>query len=323
MCTACPPHQMKTNYPFFIRLRKIYAMLDYAALSALAAVVREGSFERAARALHVTPSAISQRIRLLEERVGCALVVRDQPCRATETGRRLCQHVDHVRLLEQELQTTLPMLAPEGVARVSLPIAVNADSLATWLAPAIARFAAEQPVLMEVAVDDQDHTTEWLRSGAVLAAVTATARPAAGCNSRPLGAMRYVAAASPAFMARHFADGVGAGTLAQAPSLLFNNKDELQARWARRLCHRHVSLPHHTLPSPQGFVTAALAGMGWGLHPQALIAPYLEDGSLVELVPDTPLDVPLHWQHARAASALLGGLSREVMAAARVALRAP
>jgi LysR family transcriptional regulator (chromosome initiation inhibitor) len=77
-------------------------MLDYAALSALAAVIREGSFERAARALNVTPSAISQRIRLLEERVGCAL--RDQPCRATETGRRLCQHVDRVRLLEQELQ---------------------------------------------------------------------------------------------------------------------------------------------------------------------------------------------------------------------------
>ena len=61
-------------------------MLDYAALSALVSVVREGSFERAARALHVTPSAISQRIRLLEERVGCTLVVRGQPCRAIDVG---------------------------------------------------------------------------------------------------------------------------------------------------------------------------------------------------------------------------------------------
>ncbi|MCO5401196.1 LysR family transcriptional regulator ArgP [Ralstonia soli] len=298
-------------------------MLDYSALTALAAVIREGSFDRAARALHVTPSAVSQRIRLLEERVGCALVVRDQPCRPTETGRRLCQHVDRVRLLEQELQGALPALAPEGVARVALPIAVNADSLATWLAPAIAAFAADHPVLMEVAVDDQDHTSEWLRSGAVLAAVTATARPATGCNSRPLGSMRYVAAASPAFMARHFADGVGAGTLAQAPCLVFNTKDELQARWARRLCHRHVELPRHLLPSSQAFVTAAVAGMGWGLHSHALIAQHLADGSLVELVPDTPLDVPLHWQHARAASALLDDLSREVLAAARAALLAP
>ena len=291
-------------------------MLDYSALAALAAVVREGSFERAALALHVTPSAVSQRIRLLEERVGCALVVRGQPCRATETGRRLCQHVDLVRLLEQDLQGALPALAPQGLGRVVLPIAVNADSLATWFAPALAAFAADAPVLVELAVDDQDHTAQWLRSGTVLAAVTSSARPASGCNSRPLGAMRYVAAASPAFVARHFAQGTGAGSLAQAPSLVFNSKDELQARWVQRLCHRHVDLPRHTLPSPQAFVTAALAGMGWGLQPQALVSAHLADGSLVELVAHTPLDVPLYWQNARAASAVLDGLGRQVVAAA-------
>jgi len=291
-------------------------MLDYAALTALAAVLREGSFERAALALHVTPSAVSQRLRLLEERMGCALVVRGQPCRATDTGRRLSQHVDRVRLLEQELQGTLPTLAPQGMTRVALPLAVNADSLATWFAPVLAAYAAEAPVLVDLAVDDQDHTSAWLRSGAVLAAVTGTARPATGCNSRPLGAMRYLAAASPAFVARHFAGGVGAGSLAQAPSLVFNPKDELQARWVQRLCHRHVDLPRHTLPSPQAFVTAALAGMGWGLQPQALIAAHLQDGSLIELVPGTALDVPLYWQHARAATALLDSLSRGVLAAA-------
>nr|MCU0921207.1 LysR family transcriptional regulator ArgP [Burkholderiaceae bacterium] len=272
-------------------------MLDYASLAALAAVVREGSFERAARTLHVTPSAVSQRIRLLEERVGCALVVRAQPCRATETGRRLCQHVDRVRLLEHELHGTLPVLAPKGSeARVALPVAVNADSLATWFMPAVAAFAADAPVLLQVAVDNEGHTAEWLRSGQVLAAVTATAQPAAGCNSRPLGALRYVAAASPGFVQRHFGGGVNPATLARAPSLVFDPKDELQARWVRRLCRRHVELPRHTLPSPQAFVTAAVAGMGWGLHPQALVAPQLADGSLVALVPDTPLDVALHWQ---------------------------
>jgi LysR family transcriptional regulator (chromosome initiation inhibitor) len=314
---------MKANYLSFTSLSKTYFMLDYAALAALAAVVREGSFERAARALHVTPSAISQRIRQLEERVGCALVVRDQPCRPTDTGRRLCQHVDRVRLLEQDLQDALPGLDPQGLVRVSLPVAVNADSLATWLAPAVARFAAGKPVLMEVAVDDQDHTSEWLRSGAVVAAVTGVARPATGCNSRALGSMRYLAAASPAFMRRFFREGAGAGSLAQAPSLVFNTKDELQARWARRLCHRHVELPRHTLPSTEAFVAASLAGMGWGMHPQALIARHLEDGTLVELVADTPLDVPLYWQHARAASSLLDELSAAVMAAAKEALLPP
>lgn len=314
---------MKTNYLFFINLRKSNLMLDYASLFALAAVVREGSFDRAARALHVTPSAVSQRIRLLEERVGCALVVRGQPCVATETGRRLCQHADRVRLLEHELHGELPTLEQDsqaGAPRVPLPIAVNADSLATWLAPVLTGFAAAAPVLLQVAVDDQDHTAEWLRSGAVLAAVTGTARAASGCNTRALGAMRYRAAASPDFVARYFAQGVGASSLAHAPSLVFNTKDELQARWVRRLCHRHVELPRHTLPSPQAFVAASLAGMGWGLHPQALVASHLADGTLVELLPDSHLDVPLYWQQARAASSLLDGLTRAVVAAAAKAI---
>ena len=296
-------------------------MLDYDSLAAMAAVIREGSFDRAARVLNVTPSAVSQRIRLLEERVGCALVIRAQPCQATDMGRRLCQHVDRVRLLEQELHDALPTLAPERAVRLPLPVAVNADSLATWFAPALAAFATEAPVLMEIAVDDQEHTAQWLRSGVVLAAVTGSARPPVGCNSQLLGAMRYIAAASPAFMTRYFSESVGARSLAHAPSLVFNPKDELQTRWAHRLCHRHVELPRHTLPSSHAFVTATLAGMGWGLHPQALIARHLEDGALVELVPDSWLDVPLYWQQARATSAVLDGLSRQILAAGRSSLR--
>jgi LysR family transcriptional regulator (chromosome initiation inhibitor) len=77
------------------------------------------------------------------------------------------------------------------------------------------------------------------------------------------------------------------------------------------------------MPSAHAFVAAALAGMGWGLHPQALIASHLAEGSLVELVPDTPLDLPLHWQHARAATSLMDGLSRAVLASAARALRPP
>ena len=300
-------------------------MLDYAALSALAAVVREGSFERAARALNVTPSAVSQRVRLREERVGGALVVRGQPCTATEAGQRLCRHVDQVRLLEHDLRGTLPALdtgdaGGQIVQRVSLPVAVNADSLASWFAPAAARFAAAAPVLLEVAVDDQDHTAERLRIGAVLAAITALAEPAPGCNSQPLGAMRYVAAASPAFMAQHFAAGVNARSLALAPSLLFDRKDQLQARGVRRQCRRAVPLPCHALPSSHAFVEAGRAGMGWGMQPLLLVQPLLDAGVLVELVPGTAMDVPLYWQHARAASALLDGLGRAVLAAARAAL---
>lgn len=295
-------------------------MLDYLSLSALAAVVREGSFDKAARVLHVTPSAVSQRIRLLEERVGSALVVRGQPCQATQTGLRLCQHWDHVRLLEHELLAEVPSLDPGELKRVCLPIAVNADSLATWFVPAVAHFAATAPVLMDIAVDDQDHTAEWLRSGRVLAAVTGTAKAATGCNSRHLGTMRYIAAASPGFVERYFSHGVNAQSLALAPSLLFNSKDDLQSRWVHRLCDQPVELLRHTLPSSHAFVAAAMAGMGWGLHPQTMVAQHLQNGTLVELVPNAWLDVPLYWQQARAASSLLDGLTQSVVAAANSAL---
>lgn len=173
---------------------------------------------------------------------------------------------------------------------------------------------------MDIAVDDQDHTAEWLRSGAEQAAVTSKAQPASDCNSRPLGAMRYVAAASPEFIERYFFNGVDAHSLALAPSLMFNSKDELQSRWVRHLCQRHVELPRHTLPSAQAFVTAAVAGMGWGLHPQMLIRSHLQNGTLVELLPNSPLDVPLYWQRARATSSILDELTLEVLAAASLAL---
>lgn len=295
-------------------------MLDYTSLFALAAVVREGSFERAARALHVTPSAVSQRIRLLEERVGGALVVRGQPCLPTELGRRLCQHVDRVRLLEHELRDELPGGEAEP-ARVSVPVAVNADSLATWFMPALNAFATEAPVLVQLAVDDEGHTADWLRRGQVVAAVTADASPVAGCNTLCLGAMPYLAVASPAFVQRWFPAGVTPQALAAAPSLAFNAKDHLQQRWAQRQTGQAVPLACHAIPSSQAFVSATLAGLGWALNPQALVADQVAQGRLVELVPNTPWAVPLYWQQARVVSALLMGLTRQVVAQAQIALQ--
>lgn len=295
-------------------------MLDYPSLFALAAVVREGSFERAAKALHVTPSAVSQRIRLLEERLGCALVVRGQPCEATETGRRLCQHIDRVSLLEHELQADMPSFLQSEPTRVSVPLAVNADSLATWFTTAIAAFGRDAPVLLQIAVDDEGHTAEWLRSGQVLAAVTATQEPAAGCNSLPLGSMRYVAAASSAFVARYFPQGINPESLATAPSLMFNAKDELQKRWGESLCGQAIQMPRHTIPSPKAFVAAALGGLGWAMHPEALVREHLDSGALVELEPNLPLDVPLYWQYARMASILLRDLTAAVSDAAKSGL---
>src|SRR3990167_1394036 len=187
-------------------------MLDYPLLAALAAVVREASFERAARALHLTPSAVSQRVKLLEERVGQVLVVRGPPALATPAGLQLCRHVEQVGMLEHDLLQALPSLASDATGRVTLRLAVNADSLATWFVNAAAAFAEAEPVLLDISLEDQDHTAERLRHADVIAAVTGLATPVQGCRSVSLGAMLYVATASPAFMQRHFAQGVTAQT---------------------------------------------------------------------------------------------------------------
>ena len=289
---------------------------DYAHLAALAAVIRTGSFEKAAHSLSVTPSAVSQRIKLLEERTGTVLVVRGQPCTATATGLRLCRHAEEVSALEASLAGDLGYLQA-GDERTTLRIAVNADSLATWFIPAL---AATPGFLFDLVVDDEGHSADWLRRGEVSAAVTSTARPVQGCDARALGEMRYVATATPAFVAQHLTDGISAATLARAPALTFSVKDTYQQAWVRKVCGRNVTLPSHWLPSSHGFVDACLAGLGWCTHPLAMVKPHLDAGRLVELAPGSHMDIPLYWQWNRIVSGALKGLNKAVIEAAQAGM---
>ena len=297
------------------------SMLDYSLVAAVAAVVREGSFERAAVLLHVTPSAVSQRVKLLEQRLGQLLVVRGQPCTATAAGLALCRHEEQVAMLEAELALAGTTAALAAEAPVTLRVAVNADSLATWFIGAAAEFAQDGRALLDVWLEDQDHTAQQLRNGEVIAAVTTLATPVQGCSSVPLGRMRYLATASPGFMEQHFGGrAVDAQTLAAAPCLTFNQKDRLQAQWQEAQFGRAVASRRHWLPASQAFVDAALAGLGWGMNPASLVRSHLESGRLVELLPGRPLWVPLYWQHPRSAAPMLTRLTGAVLAAARETL---
>ena len=199
-------------------------MFDYKLLSALAAVVEQAGFERAAQVLGLSQSAISQRIKLLEARIGQPVLVRASPPTPTEIGRRLLNHVQQVRLLERDLQSAVPALDEEGLPE-RLRIALNADSLATWWAPAVGDFCAEQHLLLDLVVEDQTVGLKRMRAGEVAACLCASERPVAGARSVLLGAMRYRALASPAFIARHFPDGVSAALLPRTPALVFGPDD--------------------------------------------------------------------------------------------------
>lgn len=296
-------------------------MIDYRAARAVFLVVQTGSFERAAKALGVTPSAVSQRVRGLEEAMGVVLVVRASPCTATEEGAWLCRHIEHVGLLEADLHARFPRLrSTDAATPVTLHLATNADSLGTWFLSAVAPFTRDSGVLLDIAVDDEDHTADWLRRGRVMAAVTSLEAPVQGCQVRALGRLRYHATASPGYMERHFPQGLNAAALGRAPALTFNQKDRLQQSWLHRQFGQEISFPSHWLPSSQGFVEATLAGMGWGLNPAQLVAGHLAAGRLVELLPGAVLDVPLFWQANRLAAGQLAPLTRAVVARAREVL---
>ena len=296
-------------------------MLDYPALAAIAAVIREGSFDRAALALGVTPSAVSQRVRTIEERLGTVLIVRGQPCAPTALGEALCAHFDRVRLLEADLA---PLLDPIGAAAgepLTLRIAVNADSLATWFPSAAAAFAGTTGALLDITLEDEEYSNDRLRSGEVQAVVTADPEPVQGCRTVLLGALRYAACASPAFVARHFDAGITAEALTDAPHLRFDRRDRLQERWVREALGTQLSAPAHWVASTQGFVDFALAGLAWGLLPVTLAAPHLAAARLVELPPAHPVDVKLYWTVTRLHATSLHALTEAVRRSAAKSLR--
>lgn len=280
-------------------------------LDTLAAVVSEGTFDAAARSLHVTPSAVSQRVKALEQRLGRVLVVRSKPVRATEAGEVVLRLGQQLAVLELE---TLRELGTErdDDHLTTVPIAVNADSMATWILPPLARVAARESLVVDLVRDDEGHTAGLLASGTVMAAVTGDATPVPGCTSTPIGSMRYRACATPQFVARWFPDGAGAGTLERAPVVDYDRKDTLQSTFARRLARRPVDPPRHHVPASADFAVATRLGLGWAMLPDDHAAGPLASGELVDLAPGRHLDVPLHWQQWRLRSRLVDAIATEV-----------
>ncbi|GLV97802.1 LysR family transcriptional regulator ArgP [Streptomyces lavendulae] len=288
----------------------------------LLAVVDEGTFDAAASALHVTPSAVSQRVKSLEQRTGRVLLMRTKPVRPTESGEVVIRFARQLARLERDARAELGMGAADGLGPVRLPMAVNADSLATWFLPALTRVPQDPPVCFELYREDEGHTTALLREGQVMAAVTSSPDPVAGCTVRALGLVRYLAVASPGFAARHLT-GAPARDLCEAPLIVFDRRDELQDAFVRGLTDgaSGASRARHHVPTSEGFRDAVAAGLGWGLVPQTQADPLIRSGRLLELAPERPLDVPLYWQQWKLDSPALALVARVVAESAQESLR--
>ena len=293
--------------------------LDREQLATLRAVVDAGTFDAAARELNVTPSAVSQRIKALEQQLGRVLVERSKPVRATDSGEVLIRLAREIALLETDAASALHL---DGAAEAftTVPLAVNADSLTSWFLPALAPVCLERRIVVDIHREDQDRTAELLASGRVMAAVTSQAEPVAGCTSTPLGAMVYRPAASHAFAARWFPTGADAASLADAPVVDFDHDDELQTRYLRTVTRAPLQPPRHYISGSSDFLQAIVLGLGWGM----LLEPQLAAGAdaLVELDPDGPgIAVPLFWQQWNLRSPTLDAVASAVIASARTALR--
>jgi LysR family transcriptional regulator (chromosome initiation inhibitor) len=287
----------------------------------LLAVVDEGTFDAAAAALHVTPSAVSQRVKALEQRTGRVLLVRTKPVRPTESGEVVVRFARQLARLERDARAELGMREEDEPTRVS--VAVNADSLSTWFLGALTRVPREPRICFELRREDETRTAALLREGRVMAAVTSSPDAVAGCTVRALGRMRYMAAASPDFVDRHLG-GPLRDALADAPVVTFDRSDDLQDAFVRRLRRARdggASPVRHFVPTSEGFVEAVTAGLGWGLVPEVQAGRLLREGLLVPLAPDRPVDVPLYWQQWKLDSPALAAVADAVVAAAAEVLR--
>ena len=280
----------------------------------LAAILTHGSFDAAAAHLSVTPSAISQRVRALETAVGRPVLTRARPPGLTESGEAVVRFARQLEMLSADLAEELQPEHPRGGTRLTLVI--NSDSLHTWALAGLA--AASHNVQLEILREDQEHSLDLLRAGAAAAAITETAQPVPGCSSSKLGTMRYLPVCAPDFARRWFGAGATGATLAAAPVVVFDRKDDLQDRWLRRVSRASLQPPRHYVPAAQEFGDAIRWGMGWGMMPEIEIGEDLLAGRLEALAPRAHVDVALHWQQWRRGSAALNDVAAAVRTAARV-----
>ena len=288
--------------------RDTEARLDVHQLAAPAAVIELGTFD-AAEWLHVTPSAVSQRIKSLEQRVGQVLV-REKPCRATAAGVPLLRLAAQTSLLESE---ALAETTGGSADIIRIAIAVNADSMSTWFT---ADLGGLPDILFDIRIEDQDHSARLLREGAVMGAVTTERTPVPGCRVHPLGMTRYLPVASPAYLDRYLSEGFTREAAAIAPSIAWNRDDALQDMLVRKAFRRTVARPVHCVPTAEGFGAAVRAGLGWGMYPEQLAAQDVAQGTFVR-VSDLFLDMPLFWQCWKLDSPLIKSITDTVQFAAR------
>ncbi|ABA53514.1 chromosome replication initiation inhibitor protein [Burkholderia pseudomallei] len=296
--------------------------IDPKQAAALVAVADTGSFEQAAARLHVTASAVTQRVRALEASLGAPLLLRTRPCRPTAAGQRVLQHLRRMALLQVDLQAELEA---ERGSTIAVAIALNSDSLGSWFLPALTSVLAGERMLFELIVEDQDHTFALLESGMAIGCVTTQSKPMRGCFATPLGTMRYRLIAAEEFTARWFAQGLTRESAREAPVVAHGRRDTLQSSFLRdKLGLPDGAFPCHYVPGTHAHFAAVRHGLGYAMVPELLLGTTpLAEQRLVDLAPAHSTDVSLYWHAWTVQSPKMESLSSRVVEAAQQLLAPP
>lgn len=291
------------------------SQLDYRLVKALDAVITEHGFERAAEKLFITQSAISQRIKQLEKYIGQPLLVRENPPRATQAGKELLGLYRRTQLLEQEV---LPKLTATQDKAIRISIATNADSLATWLLPALKDLLISPSIELNLILGDETKNLQHLKNGSVIGAISTEKKTMLGCTSQHLGDLEYVCVASPHFQQRYFADGMTKESVAKAPSVAFDQADNMHLNFLQH----YFSIPSntectHIVRSSEAFVQMAKMGVAYCLIPRIQIEKELQENALVILDTEKNIIRPLYWHHWTFESETLDQVTQAIIDKAR------
>jgi len=265
-------------------------MFDYRLLKTLSCIVGLGGFEAAAHHLCVTQSAVSQRLKQLEDQVGQLLIVRSSPVQPTNYGQKLIEHYLKVSLLESN------MLTDAKSVHMRIPIAVNADSLATWFIPTIKELAETHSIHFDIKVSDQDMTHHTFQKGEVVGCVSSRGKPFQGCKSVKLGEMKYIAVASKIFIEKYLPDPITFDKIKDAPALVFDRYDRLIVTYLKKFYGlKMTDIRYHSIPSTEAFISAAKHGMALSVLPEAQVISELNSGTVINIDKKQFLTIPLYW----------------------------
>jgi LysR family transcriptional regulator (chromosome initiation inhibitor) len=266
--------------------------MDYEAIRTLESVIRNQNFERAAKELFVTQSAVSQRINQLEVEFGQRLLIRELPYRATKLGEKILSHYRKVLSLEQEMD-----IDPSREIKPTIRISMNVDSLETWFKKVLQNANIARLMNLEITIDDEKYTLDYLKSGRVDVSIGIVKTPVSNHECTKLGGMTYVLVSNPEFKKQFVHKQVSNLDFAKHPAIVFNERDDLHTQYLKKHFHFSGSYPKTSIPSVTGLKAAMISGFGYGLLPLMEIQKELKSKELVLLDRENSYQRDLYIHH--------------------------